>query len=434
MKAPRSPSSLLLVFAAAATLTGCRARSMRAADAAVPVAIAEQGDVQLKVIARGVLNATRTRPLTAPPVAGAMLQIVRLVRTGTAVREGDTVLEFDPSQQEYNLAQSRNDLAQAEEEIAKAKADSEVQTAEDKTALLKARYAVRRAELDVSKNEILSEIDAKKNLLTLDEARRALAQLEEDIKSHASSNQAGLTVSQEKRNKARLATQQAQQNIQNMKVNAPATGIIVVHGNASANGGMFFTGMTLPDYQPGDQVGPGSTIADVIDTGEMEIATPVGETDRPLLKPDQRARVQIDALPGDTFSGKILSVTGTANGDFWEPGAQRKFAVTIHLDRQDPRLRPGFTAKVTLLGDQLAHAISVPREAVFTRGENTAVYLSRGGSWMQQAVKVRAYSEGRAILEGVAPGATVALVDPENSSVAQRQKKAASQSLEPGAP
>jgi multidrug resistance efflux pump len=406
---------------------------MGASRVPVPVAIVQQGDVQLKVVTRGLLNATNTLPLTAPPVAGAMLQIVHLARTGTIVRKGDPVLEFDPSQQQYNLAQSRNDLAQADEEIVKAKADAEVQVAEDKTALVKAKYAVRRAELDVSKNEIVSEIDAKKNLLTLNEARRARAQLEQDIQSHASSNQAALTVSHEKRNKARLAMQQAEQNIQNMKINAPAAGIIVVHGNENSTGGVFFTGMTLPDYQPGDQVGPGTTIADVIDIGEMEIRAQVNEVDRPSLQPDQPAQVQIDALVGETFSGKILSVTGAASQDFWFAASQGKFGVTIHLDHPDPRLRPGFTTKVTLFGDRLSRVTSVPREAVFDHGEKSVVYLSRGGLWVQQEVKVRAVSEGRAVVEGVAAGTTVALSDPESGS-ADKQTKPARAVVGPGAP
>src|SRR5437764_1661335 len=139
-------ATTLLLITSALALAGCQTRSLGASHGPVPVAVVEQGDVQLKVTTRGLLYATRTLPITAPPVAGAMLQIVHVAHTGTIVHKGDPVLEFDPSQQQYNLAQSRNDLAQADEETVKAKADAEVQIAEDKTALLKAKYAVRRAE------------------------------------------------------------------------------------------------------------------------------------------------------------------------------------------------------------------------------------------------------------------------------------------------
>ena len=304
--------------------------------------------MQIKVVTRGILNATHVLPLTAPPVAGATLQIVRLVHTGMIVKQGEPVLQFDPSQQEYALAQSRNDLAQAEQEIAKAELDAAVQNAEDKTALLKANYAVRRAELEVSKNEIVSQIDARKNLFTLDQARRTLTQLQQDIQSHAISNQAGLRVSQEKRKKARLAMQQAEENIRNMTIRAQAAGVIAVHGNQNATGGVFFTGMTLPEYQPGDQIQPGSTVADVIDSHQMEIQADVEEVDQPWVKPQNSAQVQVDALPGKEFSGKVLSVTGAASSGFFF-AVQRKFGVTVAMEHPDSRLRAGFTTRLTLL-------------------------------------------------------------------------------------
>src|SRR5205085_1035979 len=122
-------------------------------------------------------------------------------------------------------------------EIVKAQADAAVQTAEDQTALLKAKYAVRQAELEVSKNELVSKIDAQKNILGLDEAKRALAQLEQDIRSHSASNKAALAISEEKRNKARLAMNQAEENIKKMTITAPIDGLVVIEGNRDSMGG-----------------------------------------------------------------------------------------------------------------------------------------------------------------------------------------------------
>src|SRR5208282_2762068 len=224
-----------------------------------------------------------TRILAAPPVAGGTLQIVELAHTGTAVHSGEVVMRFDPSEQEYNLAQNRNDLAQAEEEIAKAHADAAVQVSQDQLALLKDKFAVRRAELDVSKNELVSEIDGKKNQQALDEAKRALAQLELDIKSHAAANEASIALSEEKRNKAKLAIEQAQENIQKMTVRAPIDGLVVLHPNRDSLGGFFFDGMTLPDYQVGDQARPGSPVAEVFDISKLEVSVQAKETDRSML-------------------------------------------------------------------------------------------------------------------------------------------------------
>jgi len=409
----RQSGAFFLLLVLAGSSTACRQASALASEAEIPTATVKESDLQLKVLTTGFLRTQQSRSISAPPIAGGTLQIIKLARFGAQVHTGDVVLEFDPSQQEYNLAQNRSDLLQAEQEIAKAKADAAVQTAEDQTALLKAKYAVRRAELEISKNELVSKIDAQKNLLALDEAKRALAQLEQDIHSHSASNEAALAISQEKRHKARLAMDQAEQNIKKMSVTTPIDGLVVIHGNRDASGGFFFTGMTLPDYHVGDQVNPGSSIAEVIDISHLEVSAQVRETDRTNLKAGQPVDIQIDALPGQSFAGKVQSVGGATSREFWDDPGQRKFDVAIQLDNKDPRLRPGFATRLSIRGDQLSKAVSIPSEAVFERDGKKIVYCKRGRGFDAQEVKVRALSEGRAILEGVPAGTEVALVNPE---------------------
>jgi len=425
--------AFLLAIAAGGSCFACRQTTVLATDSEVPTATVKEVDLQLKVITTGVLRTSQSRTITAPPIAGGTLQIVTLARSGAQVHTGDVVLEFDPSQQEYNLGQNRSDLLQGEQEIVKAKADAAVQTAEDQTALLKAKYAVRRAELEVSKNELVSPIDAQKNLLALDEAKRAQAQLQQDVQSHSASNQAALAISEEKRHKARLAMEQAEQNIKNMHITAPIEGLVVIHGNRDSTGGFFMYGMTLPDYHVGDQVNPGSSIAEVIDISHLEVSAQVSETDRINLKAGQSVEMKIDALPGETFSGKVQTVGGATSHEFWDDNAQHKFDVAVELDRTDPRLRPGFAVRLDILGDNLSRAVSIPGGAVFEHGGKKVVYCKRNRSFEMQEVKVRALSEGRAILTGISPGTVVALVNPEKKPAGSgKSSGTTSPSLGPG--
>jgi HlyD family secretion protein len=391
----------------------CRQNTVIASDTEIPTATVKEVDLQLKVFTKGALHTEQSRVVSAPPIAGGTLQIIQLAAAGAPVHTGDVVLEFDPSQQEYNLAQNRSDLEQADQEIVKAKADAAVQTAEDRTALLKAKYAVRKAELEVSKNEILSPIDGQKNILGLDEAKRALTQLEQDIRSHGASNDAALAISQEKHHKAQLAMDRAELNIKNMKITSPIDGLMVIHGNRDSTGGFFMDGMTLPDYHVGDQVNPGSSIAEVIDSSRLEISAQVGETDRTNVKTGQSVDIKVDALPGESFSGKVRTVGGATAREFWDDNAKHKFDVAIQIDRVDPRLRPGFEAQLSILGDHLTKAVSLPAEAVFEHDGKKIVYCERGRGFEMQEVKVRALSEGRAILEGIPVGTVVALVNPD---------------------
>jgi len=406
-------SAMVLALISAGAACACRQTTALANEPEIPTATVKESDLQLRVETTGFLKTEQSRAISAPPIAGGTLQIIKLARFGAQVHKDDVVLEFDPSQQEYNLAQNRSDLLQAEQEITKAKADAAVQAAEDQTALLKAKYAVRRAELEVSKNELVSKIDAQKNVLALDEAKRALAQLEQDIRSHSASNEAALAISKEKQHKARLAMDQAEDNIKKMRVTAPIDGLVVIHGNRDASGGFFFGGMTLPEYHVGDQVNPGSSIAEVIDISQLTVSAQVGETDRTNLKAGQAVDIHIDAIPGQSFSGTVQTVGGATSREFWDDPGLHKFDLAILLDSKDPRLRPGFAARLSIRGDQLSKAVSIPSEAVFERDGKKIVYCKRGRAFDPQEVKVRALSEGRAILEGVPPGTIVALVNPE---------------------
>src|SRR5579863_2617004 len=320
-----------VVLCAVVGVVAAARRTAPAAGDDIPTAMVKRGDLEMQVYATGELRASHSEVLTAPPIGGGALQITRLLHTGAAVKKGELVIEFDPSEQHYKLDQNRSELLQAEQEIAKAKADAAVVTAQDKVALLKARFDVRRAELDVQKNELESTIDARKNDLALEQAKRVLAELEQDIKSRSASNQATISLAEEKRNKAKLAMDQAQGNIDKMRILSPMDGLVSVEKNQGAAGGFFFSGMSLPEYREGDQVQPGRAVGQVIDPKGMELTAKVGELDRNNVKEGQAVDIELDALPGSTLHGTVKTVGGNNARNFWEDNTSAKFEVTITL-------------------------------------------------------------------------------------------------------
>jgi HlyD family secretion protein len=401
-----------VLFAAIGVLAVARRSAPGVSGEQTPVARVERADLDLKVYATGELRANHSMTLTAPAIGGGSLQITRLVHTGLPVKKNDAIVEFDPSEQHYKLEQNRSELLQAEQEITKAKADAEVQSAQDKVALLKARFDVRRAELDVLKNELVSGIDAQKNQLALDQAKRSLVELDQDVSSHSASGQAAIYLAQEKRNKAKLAMDQAQQNIGKMRVPSPMDGLIAIEKNRDIMGGMVWEGMALPDYHEGDQVQPGSAIAQVIDAREMEINSRIGEQDRSNIQPGQRAEIEFDALPGQVFHGTVKTVGGMTARSFFDENSGSNFDVSILLLESDSRLRPGLTAHVVILGEQKKNVLSVPRQALFLKDGKRVAYVKSGNSFTQREVKIQCENESRAAIENLQAGTEVALVDP----------------------
>jgi HlyD family secretion protein len=382
----------------------------------VPSARVTKSPLKLTVHSVGDLRAGRTITLVAPPVGGGSLRIVKLLATGVPVKKDDPVIEFDPADQQYALAQAQSELAEAEQEIVKMKADAAVQKAQDDVALLTARFDVRRGELDATANEFIAAIEARKNVLSLEEAQRRLAQLEEDVKSRAETNKASLLVVEEKRNKALIATQRVQQVIESLILRAPLDGVVSLKENRDAAGGMFF-GQQLPEYREGDQVGPGRPVADVIESGRMEVRAKVDENDRGNLTEGQRAAVYVDALPGEVFTAKVGALAGGANRAFWESSATRLFDVTFQFDKNEPRLRAGASARVVVEGNTLEGALHVPRQAVFARAGKNHVFVRVGERFEQREVKVTQRTESRVVVEGLTDGVEIALVDPTARTV-----------------
>ncbi len=194
-------------------------------DAAIPTARVVRGALPLDVHLTGELRARRSVTLTPPP-AGAPLRLVRMAETGTAVKAGDLVMEFDPGEQQHALEQSLSELVEAEQEIVKMRADAEVQAAQAQVDLLTARFDLQRAEMDAAADQtLIGAVEAQKRTLAVEEARRRLEELEQREASSAATDRAALTSLEERRNKARLAAGRARQIIERLAVPSPIDGL-----------------------------------------------------------------------------------------------------------------------------------------------------------------------------------------------------------------
>ena len=409
-KAAALAAAGIVVVAAAAWLG--RQTLTASTAASIPTARVQRGAVQVKVFTTGELRAARSAQLIAPPIGGN-LQVVALAQSGDRVSAGDTIVEFDAAEQNFNLEQARFDLDQAEQNIAKAQAQNDVQAAEDELALVHARFEVRRAELNASSNELISAVDAKKNLLLLAEARQQLAQLQHDVERHRESSGASVAVLREKRNKANLSVQVAQRNIETLRIRAPFDGFVMVRENPNAFGGPLFFGMAIPEVRAGDSVYPGQTLADVVDTSHIEVSAKVPEIDRANINAGQPIDVTVDAAPGLSLHGSVRAVSNVAsrNSPFMND-VVRQFDVLFDVSDRSNRIRPGFTTQIAIAGATLNDALYVPRQAIFEASGRSVVYVRTGSGFDAREVKVRARTESVAVVENIESGAEVALVDP----------------------
>jgi multidrug resistance efflux pump len=377
----------------------------------IPTAHVAEGDVPVVVHATGELRPLRAQALVAPSVGGPM-QILSIAATGTPVKTGDVVVEFDQSEQEERLETARSELAQAEQEIAKMRADASVQGAQDDVALLTARFDVRRAELDVQGSVLHSAIDKQKFVLTLEEAKGRLAQLQEDLKSRADTDRASLAVLEEKRNKARLQMDNAQRNIDNMKLRAPFDGLVTVKDNDMNNAA--WAGVVVPEFRAGDTVYPGRQIAEVLQQSGIELIAKVSEYDRAHLNAGQKADVTIHAVQGESLPATIKAVAGASRREVWSwNDPTRTFDVSIDVTGSNPAsLRPGLTTQVRITGAPIKAARFLPRQAIFEQDGKPVVFVRQGRSWEPREVRVSHRTEAHVVVTDLPVGTEVALRNP----------------------
>jgi multidrug efflux pump subunit AcrA (membrane-fusion protein) len=412
----------LLLIAAVVVLAGAGgvvwARAGMPGERDIPTARVQRGRVQVTVHALGDLRAGRAMQMFVP-TAGGSLTIIRLASSGSAVKANDVIVEFDPSEQEFALEQARYDLALAGQEIIKAEAEAAVQAAEDQVALLKARFEVRRAELEASTNELVGAIVAKQNLLLLEEARQKLAQLEHDVKSHAQSSLASRAALGEKRNKAQLAVSVAERNIDNLRIRAPFDGYVTLRPNMMAFGGIVFGGAVMPEYRVGDSTSPGQLIADLVDTSRVEITSKLSERDRANVASGQTVSVAVDAVPDTRLDARVRSVSGVASRQMFE-GGTRRFDIAFDVAGDTSRIRPGVSAALQIVGPTFDDALYLPRAAVFDVSGKQSVYVRTANGFEPKEIKVRAFTDTVAVVEGLEANVEVALINPASRSTPQR--------------
>ena len=381
----------------------------------VPTASLQRGRVEIRVNAVGDLRATRSTQFFVPPMGG-QVTIISLATSGTAVKQGDLIAEFDASEPEFALEQATFDLQLADQEIAKAEAEAAVVAADDEVALLTARFNVRRAELDAKANELVGSLVAKQNDMLLSEAREKLAALEKEVQSHRETSRASTAMIREKRIKAQISVATAKRNIENLTVRAPFDGFVSVRQNMNAFGGVMFMGAVVPDFRSGDSAFPGTLFAELIDTARVEVTAKLAEQDRANVSPGQAVEIRVDASPDLKLQGTVRSVSSVASRQMFMDGGERRFDIAFDVKDGGSQVRPGVSSALSISGQVFDDALHVPRAAIFDVSGQPTVYLRTANGFEPKAIKVRARTESLAIIEGLELPADVALVDPIRSA------------------
>ena len=380
----------------------------------IPIAKVVRGDVSLAVTARGDIRGGNSDVLTAPLTGGGDMHITTLKNAGEPVKEGEIVVQFDTTEQDFKLREAEADLAEAEQHIVQAAAQRQAEEEEDRYAVLKARSDIQLAELEVRKNPILPAITARQNTLALEAARDHLTQLEHNLSNRKANGEASLAIQEAGRGKAESQAKTARQNIEAMTLRAHRSGYVSIRQNT--NGNFLFFGMTLPLFQLGDTIRPGMAVAEIPDLKNWELSAKIGELDRGHLATGEKVDITIIAVPGRTFTGHVKEIGGTT-GQPWD----RHFDCKISIDNPIPELRPGMSATLVVTTEEMHNVLWLPAQALFESDGRTFVYVrspsaaaspTSAAGFRPKDVSLVRRNESKVVITGLAEGQEVALANP----------------------
>lgn len=384
---------------AAAILYGC---GKKTADN-VPTGKVTRGTFFVDLYEEGEVEAVNSITISSPNVAWRYnLKITEIVKDGTEVMPGDTVIVFDPAEVDKDILDAKNRLEISDAELKKMMAQQESDLEE-----LRATYEVTRLSLEISKiqfdqAEYESEIRKKEIQLNLEKAEISLQKAKEEIDNRIKLNAEDVKQRNLGMDQDRTRLKEAEASLERLWVVSPAPGIAILQRNYSSGN----------KYQAGDQIYPVYPLITLPDLSKLKATVNINEVDIAKISKGLDVEIKPDAFSETTFTGKIQSVANLAVNK--EGSSKIKvFPVEIYINETHENLLPGLTVSCRILIEKIEDVLYVPIDAVFAEGDAYYVYRKSGGGYSKTEVKTGvSNSDYTVIIEGLDDNDIVALVDP----------------------
>ncbi len=137
-----------------------------------------------------------------------------------------------------------------------------------------------------------------------------------------------------------------------------------------------FSGTVLDrNVEEGDYVKAGTALYHIADLSRVWVQIDAYESDLPHLKRDQTVLVEIESLPGETFTGTIAFIDPIIDAQ------TRTARVRVEVANEDRQLLPGMFAQAVIeadIGDKSSHLVIPVSAALFT-GRRSVVYVEVPG-------------------------------------------------------
>lgn len=249
-------------------------------------------------------------------------------------------------------------------------AESRLQQAEQRLQTLEEQLRLQRAEAESRVKQAKATLDqaraqAKRDELRQREVESARAALE-DARMRlklAEANRVQVPMREKEVQQAQAAVEQLQSALKEARtrladtvIRAPMSGVVtqryIESGELVTSGvATFSSGMPL---------------VQIADLSRMRIKLQVNEVDIGKVRVGQKVEIRLDALRDEVFEGRVRKVApASAVAQQGAPGgAVIKFPVEVEIEKPDPRMKPGMSAKCRIIVERRQNVLRLPKEAL----------------------------------------------------------------------
>jgi HlyD family secretion protein len=362
----------LIVILIGAAVVGANFYFTREEGVTVAVETVRTRDLEAIVTASGTIQAKRFVNMSAVQM-GRVTKLA--VEEGDRVKAGQFLLQIDPMSLRGTVERGEAAVAGARQALSAARVA--VETADANLKL--ARDTAQR------QRELWSQGLTTKE--QLDQAESAQSVRETELRSRkAEVARAEQMIRQEA---AQLDT--SRYNLSQVTLSAPFDGIV-----------------TRRNIEEGENVvvgtmnNAGTQLLTVADMSIIEAEVEVDETEIPSVRIGQPAEISIDALPDQTFTGRVTEIGNSPiqlAGQTQAGQQATNFKVTVTIDGTIEEARPGFTCSARITTATRDEAVAVPIQAMAVRD---VIYDDQG------AIVREPREEGRRSRRSVEPTAAAA--------------------------
>ena len=336
------------------------------------------------------------------------------VEEGSIVKPGSMIAELDPEEAHLSLQAARASLEKAQSRLKELRNSHDSLKVEIETNIEKAKAVLKEAEVrfkrfnDLKEKGYMAQMDVDS---VQKEYEVAKASLESAI---AAKNR--VTAQTEEIKAQEAAVREAESSLSLAKLNydysfikSPISGVV-----------------TSRPVKVGETTAKGALVVHVVSMDDLYIEAFIDEADVAKVKLGQQANITMDAYQGNVFKGEIYRISPVVLGGKQET---RTFEVRTRLKEKQIIIKPGMSADVEIIVDNIKNALVVPSHAVMEKNGKKFVFIKKGSTAKLIPVETGQFNWNfTEITSGVKEGDTV-IINPDAQGLADgrrvREKKKA---------